>query len=101
MRGGELATRLLRVLVMLLLVRPFLLFVMGVNVRNRRRLPLRGPALVVGNHNSHLDTVVLLSLFPLSLLHRLRPVAAADYFLANRLPGWPSASRRCRWCRSS
>ncbi len=52
------------------------------------RLEGAGPTIVVANHNSHLDTALLLAAFPTSRFDRVRPVAAADYFMRNWLIAW-------------
>lgn len=76
-----------------LVAKPLMAFVIGLDVRDRERLPRNGPAIIVANHNSHVDTVALTSLFPSRVVGKVRPVAAADYFLRNRVLSW--FSRRC------
>lgn len=69
-------------------VRPLVFLFLGLKVRGHEHLPTRGPALVVANHNSHLDTVVLMSIFPLSSLPDLRAAAAADYWASGGFKAW-------------
>ncbi len=78
----------LRLFFYLLIVKPFLLIVVGVNVRGRHRLPHCGPALIVANHNSHLDALVLVTMLPLKVWARVRPAASADYFLHGSWRTW-------------
>jgi len=71
---------LLKYLFYLLIVKPFVFIVLGVNVRNAQNLPKKGPAILIANHNSHIDTLILMSLFPIEMINKVNPVAAADYF---------------------
>ncbi len=68
-----------------LLVRPFAFMFIGLRIRGQARLPARDPFVLIANHSSHLDTISLLSLFPLARLPRIRPCAAADTFASTPL----------------
>ena len=80
--------RLLKVIFFGLFIKPLVLIGLGLNIIGRRNLPMKGPAIIAANHNSHLDTMVLMSMYPLSVIHKIRPVAAADYFLSNKIVAW-------------
>lgn len=81
-------TRLLRTLFTLCVVWPVIWLWLGLRVRHRERLPTHGPAIIVANHNSHMDVFALLSLFSLRRQGQVHPVAAADYFLRNKWMAW-------------
>jgi 1-acyl-sn-glycerol-3-phosphate acyltransferase len=71
-----------------LVARPLAAVFTGADVIGREHLPKAGPAIIAANHNSHVDTLLLLTIFPARLIGRLRPVAAADYFLRGPVIGW-------------
>ena len=78
----------LRLLLLVGVARPLARFFTGADVIGREHLPTRGPAIVVANHNSHVDTLLLLSIFPARTLGCVRPAAAADYFLKDPMMSW-------------
>jgi len=80
--------RFLRWIFTLCIAYPVVWIWLGVRVSGRKKLPVEGPAIIVANHNSHLDVLTLFTLFPLSTLVNVQPVAAADYFLRNKVIGW-------------
>lgn len=80
--------RWLRRLVIVLIARPVARIFTGADIIGRERLPLKGPAILAANHASHVDTVLMLTLYPSQALDRVRPAAAADYFLRGGLMTW-------------
>jgi len=82
---------LIRLILLVLLARPIARFMTGADVIGREHLPRRGPAIIAANHNSHVDTLLLLTIFPARLMPFLRPAAAADYFLKDPFIGWFSS----------
>lgn len=67
-------------------------FVIGTNIFGRENLPLNKQFILVANHNSHLDALALMNLFPLKQLKHIHPVAASDYFMQNPLISWFSTT---------
>ncbi len=68
-----------------LFARPLIMLIGGVRLSGVENLPKSGPAIIVANHNSHLDALVLMTLFPIKSVERVRPVAADDYFFSTPL----------------
>ncbi len=73
----------IRILFFQCLIRPLITLFIGVRVMGRENIPTTGQFIMAANHSSHLDTLVLMNLFSPKELNRIRPVAAADYFMRN------------------
>jgi 1-acyl-sn-glycerol-3-phosphate acyltransferase len=73
---------------LMLVVRPLARLLFGLDTIGAEKLPNHGPAIVAANHNSHVDTLILLCLFPAKLLPKLHPVAAADHFDKGGFGSW-------------
>jgi len=71
------------------LVRPLVLIIAGVSLKGRENLP-KSAAILIANHNSHLDTMVIMSLFSIKTLEKVRPIGAEDYFCNKPYKKWLS-----------
>ncbi|MCQ2739891.1 MAG: 1-acyl-sn-glycerol-3-phosphate acyltransferase [bacterium] len=71
----------------MILIKPFIYLVLGVNISGIKNLPKldNQPAILVANHNSHIDTLILMSLFTCSQILKIHPLAAIDYFCKNKI----------------
>ena len=78
----------LPVLVHLLVVRPFLKLVFGVHVEGKENLAGLEQCILVANHNSHLDVLLLFHVLPARRIRYTHPVAAYEYFSRSRVVLW-------------
>ncbi len=69
------------------LIRLFLKLIVGVKFDTAKFLLNEKQFIIVANHNSHLDTMTLLSSLPSKIIHKVKPVAAGDHFGKTRLKG--------------
>jgi len=67
-------------LVYSVIMRTVLKIFSGTKLINKENLVYTGPCVIVGNHNSHLDTISILSYLPRKQLSKTHPIAAGDYF---------------------
>jgi 1-acyl-sn-glycerol-3-phosphate acyltransferase len=88
--NSPLMNNILKYLFFFLCVKPFVHIVLGISVKNAQNLPQKGPAILIANHNSHIDTLVLMCLFSTSQLLKVHPVAAADYFFNTKFRAFVS-----------
>jgi 1-acyl-sn-glycerol-3-phosphate acyltransferase len=62
----------------------FLRFIIGVKFHESFFLKSEKQFIIVANHHSHLDTMSILASLPISIIHKVKPVAAKDYFGKNK-----------------
>ncbi len=61
-------------------VRMFLAVYHRLEIHGRENIPAQPPFILVANHTSHLDALVLAAAMPVRLCDRVFPIAAADVF---------------------
>lgn len=66
-------------------VRAFLKIIVGVKFGTAKFLLDEKQFIIVANHNSHLDTMAIMASIPSKIIHKVKPVAAADYFGKTKL----------------
>jgi len=69
-----------RILLHMLIIRPLLHLLFGVNVVGRENLDGIDKFIIIANHNSHLDIFLLYLILPPKKIAKTHPVAALDYF---------------------
>ena len=62
------------------LTRSYLRLIHRVKIFGRENLPRQWPFVIVANHSSHLDAVILASALPVRFVGRVFPIAAGDTF---------------------
>ncbi len=94
-----------RIFCHLFLLRPLVNILFGVNTDGNEHISKRKQFIIIANHNSHLDILLLFHIIPLSQITRTRVVAAGDYFnrkhLLNKVvsflfdPIWVHRNKQC------
>src|SRR5207248_11640348 len=86
------------------ITRVYLAMAHRLKIRGRTNLPARSPFVLVANHASHLDAIVLGAILPLRFVGTVFPIAAGDTFFTKRVSSifatafmnaWPIWRKNC------
>lgn len=72
--------KILLIFIYSFLIRNFLKLIVGVKFDNSKFLLKEDSFILIANHNSHLDTMAMMASIPSKIIHKVKPVAAKDYF---------------------
>ena len=64
--------------------RNFLKIIIGLKCYNHEILRKKKQFILIANHNSHMDTMAIMSCMPFRYINRVHPVAAEDFFGGSR-----------------
>jgi len=70
----------LKIIIHLILLRPLIKLLFGVNLIGKENLSGLNRYIIIANHNSHLDILLLFYLLPHKQIRKTHPVAAEEYF---------------------
>lgn len=77
--------KLVHIFLYRIFMKNFLRIIFGISYKNVSHFRNSKQFIIVANHNSHMDTMSILSALPISQLARVYPVAAGDYFGRNKI----------------
>jgi 1-acyl-sn-glycerol-3-phosphate acyltransferase len=72
--------KILLILIYSFLWRNFLRLFIGLKYYNNKTLKNKKQFILIANHNSHMDTMAIMSAIPSRYIHRVHPIAARDFF---------------------
>lgn len=76
--------KVILILIYTIFWRNFLKIIIGLKYYNQETLSKRKQFVLIANHNSHMDTMAIMSSMPARYIHRVHPVAAEDFFGGSR-----------------
>ena len=80
--------KILLILIYSIFWRNFLKIIIGLNYYNQKILKKKKQFILIANHNSHMDTMAIMSAIPSRYIHRVHPIAAEDFFGGSKMKKW-------------
>ncbi len=84
-RKNRKPSKIIFLILHLLLIRPLVKFVFGMNITGKQHFQQLDQCIVIANHNSHLDILLLFTMLPWNLLSHMHAVADETYFARSRI----------------